>query len=261
MFDNITTGGQGTGKRKSSSFIFSVGMHGLAVALAVGFTVMKDKFPKAEEPVNVTFRQAAPPPPPPPPPPPASRKKKTRPTPTKPTQPRPTLQQIVQPKEVPKVEQKAPENLPEDDGADDDEGVEGGVEGGVVGGVVGGVLGGQLGGQLGGTVGGTGEGPPLFLGGGMSRPYPSANCRPPKPAMPEQARSMGIGGLVLVEYVVHSDGHAGEVNLKNKTAPPVLFEAVRRWLEGCQFTPSVMQSTGKPVPVKMIQPFNFSLKG
>ena len=50
---------------------------------------------------------------------------------------------IVQPKELPKLEEVPPE-VPEE--PDVDEGVEGGVEGGVVGGVVGGAIGGQIGG-------------------------------------------------------------------------------------------------------------------
>jgi len=73
--------------------------------------------------------------------------------------------------------------------------------------------------------------------------------------MPEQARQMGITGTVLVEFVVHSDGHVGEVALKNATAPPILFAAVRQWLESCQYEPSMAGS--KPIPVKIIQPFNF----
>ena len=125
------------------------------------------------------------------------------------------------------------------------------MEGGVVGGVVGGVIGGVLGG----TVGGSGEGPPMLLGSGMSRPQPTSNCRPPKPATPEQARQMGVIGMVLVEYTVHSDGHVGEVGLKNPTAPPILFQAVKTWLEGCPMQPSM--SGGKPVPVKIVQPFIF----
>jgi periplasmic protein TonB len=258
MFDNITYGGSGATARKGTSFVFSVVTHGMLVLLAIVFTVVKDRLPKGEEAVNVTFRSV--PPPPPPPPPPKSRKKIVRPTPTRPIQPRPRINEIVQPKEIPKVEEKPPDNPPpvEDDDTDD-EGVEGGVEGGVAGGVVGGVLGGVVGGQTGGT--GPQEGPPLVLGGGMSRPYPSGSCRPPKPQMPEQARTMGISGLVLVEFVVHSDGRVGEVLLKNKSAAPILYDAVKAWLEGCTFTPSVMSATGKPVPVKMIQPFNFTLKG
>jgi len=50
---------------------------------------------------------------------------------------------MVQPKELPKLEEKPPEDLPEEEV---DDGVEGGVEGGVVGGVQGGVVGGTFGG-------------------------------------------------------------------------------------------------------------------
>ena len=64
----------------------------------------------------------------------------------------------------------------------------------------------------------------------MSRPLPTSDCQPPNPLAPEQARTMGIHGMVLVEYVVHSDGHVGEVSLKNPTAPPILFDAVKTWL-------------------------------
>jgi len=152
---------------------------------------------------------------------------------------------IIQPKEVPMVEEKPPD--PAED--EEDEGVEGGVEGGVVGGVVGGQTGG----------GRFDEGPPQLLGSGMSRPTPSGECSPsgsrPKPPTPEQARQMGVTGTVLVEYVVHSDGHVDSVGLKNPTAPQILFLAVKTWLESCTYTPSM--AGGRPVAVKIIQPFIF----
>ena len=59
----------------------------------------------------------------------------------------------------------------------------------------------------------------------------------------------------MVEYVVHADGSVGDVKLKNPTAPPILFEAVKRWLETCLYTPSM--SGTRPVPVKIVQPFIF----
>ena len=68
---------------------------------------------------------------------------------------------------------------------------------------------------------------------------------------------MGITGIALLEFVVHSDGHVGEVLLKNPTAPPILFNAVKQWLENCQYEPS-MQGT-RPIAVKIIQPFVFKL--
>ena len=242
MFDGITTETK-TGGRKVSSLAVSLIVHGGVIVLALVGSAIKAALPK-EEAVQVVFKA----PPPPPPPPPASKKKATpRPPEKKPITPKVMPQQIIQPKEIPKEEPPPPEEKPAEDDSDD-EGVEGGVEGGVAGGVVGGVLGG--------VVGGTGEeGPPQLLGSGMTPPRPTSECRPAKPAAPEQARQMGITGLVLVEFVVHSDGHVGEVVLKNPTAPPILFEAVRTWLLGCPYSPSMQGS--RPIPVKIIQPFTF----
>ena len=244
MFDGITSETKTAGK-KVSSFAVSLFIHGGVIFLALMASAIKAALP-AEEPVTVVFKA----PPPPPPPPPAGKKKPTpRPVEKKPITPKVTPNQIIQPKEPPK-EEPPPEPVKEDVPDDSpDDGVEGGVEGGVAGGVVGGVLGGVVGGALG------EEGPPQLLGSGMTPPRPTAECRPPKPAAPEQARQMGITGLVLVEFVVHSDGHVGEVALKNPNAPPVLFEAVRTWLLGCPYSPSMQGS--KPIPVKIIQPFTF----
>ena len=103
---------------------------------------------------------------------------------------------------------------------------------------------------------------PVLLGSGMSRPQPGGECAPggmrPRPQMPEQARAMGIAGTVLVEYVVHADGSVGDVTLRNEGAPRQLFEATKKWLLTCTFTPSV--SGGRQMPVRMIQPFTFKLQ-
>ena len=49
MFDTITSGsGKGAAARKGSSFAFSVAMHGVAIALAVVFSVVKDKYGSKE---------------------------------------------------------------------------------------------------------------------------------------------------------------------------------------------------------------------
>ncbi len=244
MFDGITSETKTAGK-KLSSFAVSLIIHGGVIVLALMASAIKAALP-AEEPVTVVFKA----PPPPPPPPPAAKKKSTpKPVEKKPITPKVTPNQIVQPKEPPK-EEPPPEPVKEEVDDSPDDGVEGGVEGGVAGGVVGGVLGGVVGGTLGGE-----EGPPQLLGSGMTPPRPTAECRPQKPVAPEQARQMGITGLVLVEFVVHSDGHVGEVVLKNPNAPPILFEAVKTWLLGCPYSPSLQGS--KPIPVKIIQPFTF----
>ena len=91
---------------------------------------------------------------------------------------------------------------------------------------------------------------------GMTRPI--AGCRPPAPLMPEQARSAGIDGKVTVAFVVHADGHVGEVREVGGRAPRVLLEAVERWLLGCGYQPSML--LGRPVAAKISQTFEFKLR-
>lgn len=97
--------------------------------------------------------------------------------------------------------------------------------------------------------------PDLILGGAGG---PKKKCAPI--SMPEAARQAGIQGLVLVDFVIEPDGEVFEVGLKNRTAPPILFEAVAAWLRGCPFEPTVLKETGRPARVRMVMPFNFSLR-
>jgi TonB family protein len=92
---------------------------------------------------------------------------------------------------------------------------------------------------------------------GMTFPQPSSACRPPQPAMPEQARAAGITGRVLVHFVVHADGHVGEIRSLDPSTPRVLVEAVRAWLEGCPYQPALL--SGQAVSAKISQSFNFRL--
>ena len=96
---------------------------------------------------------------------------------------------------------------------------------------------------------------PVLMAAEISNVRPD-HCTPPRPSTPLVAREERITGMVLVEYIVHADGHVGDVQLKNPTAPRVLFEAVANWLTGCRFTPAAAR--GKPLAVKIMQPFNFS---
>jgi len=95
---------------------------------------------------------------------------------------------------------------------------------------------------------------PVLLDPTMTPPVP-LSCG--VPLAPNKARMEGITGKVVVEYVVHTDGSVGQIALKNRDAPSILFEAVRDWLLGCKFEPSTDRQSGKPLPVKIIQPFIF----
>ena len=139
---------------------------------------------------------------------------------------------------------------------------EGRDEPGAVGGGGGGPVDGPGGpGTIGDTLGPTGprgEEKVELLGEGLTRPLPAAGCRPPAPLMPSAARLGGITGRVLVQFVVHGDGHVGEVRSLDPRSPQILVEAVRAWIEGCPFQPALRG--GRPVSVKMSQPFNFRLQ-
>jgi TonB family protein len=76
--------------------------------------------------------------------------------------------------------------------------------------------------------------------------------------VPAEARALDLGGKVRVEYVVRTDGSVSGVSLQNPGAPRLLFEATRKWLEACPFSPSTQG--GRPVPVRVVQQFNFRLE-
>jgi hypothetical protein len=76
-----------------------------------------------------------------------------------------------------------------------------------------------------------------------------------KPRVTDLIRQEGITGLVLVSYVVHADGHVGEVKAINP-APPRLFALVREWLVHCPFKPAE-RPDGTSISVELIQPFTF----
>jgi TonB family protein len=241
MFDQITSGGM-SGALRGSSLLVSMALHGAFAVIALALAYYKVHAPQPLEPVVVTFRAPAAPPPPLA----GHRTRPTRETPKRRATPKVPPTSIVQPKERPQKEPALPPLEESDAPVEDAEEVA--AQDGAAGGVAGGIAGGQVGGQ--------GEGPPVFLGADMTRPVPTSACQPNKPGTPEQARQMGITGLVLVEYTVHGDGHVDTVVLKNPSAPRVLFEAVKTWLEQCPFTPSI--AGGRPVAVKIVQPFRFT---
>ena len=107
-----------------------------------------------------------------------------------------------------------------------------------------------------------GDDRPVFRGEEVvisSRAIARPACLPQKPIVPDQARALEITGTVLVEYTVHADGPVGEVSTAKSSAHPVLAEAVEKWLGGCAFEPRI--ANGKPVPQRLIQPFNFVSRG
>jgi len=211
----------GFARRMPFSTAFSVGAHGLLVAMFVVLGAVKAR-QAADKEVNVNFvgpgKGAKPPPPPPP-----AAKKRTSVKRVKLETPKRVIEipktVVLAKLEPPKVIEEPPKEEPEEADDGDDEGVEGGVEGGVKGGVAGGVVGGTVGGVIGGTLGGTGG------GGTAPPPRPKARnvpefvvkksvIRQPMPRLSEMFKASnrgktGIGGLYKV--CVDLDGKVYEV--------------------------------------------------
>ena len=63
-----------------------------------------------------------------------------------------------------------------------------------------------------------------------------------------------VGGTVVVQYVVETDGGIGDIELK-APGPVAFFRAVREWLSGCRFDPAT--DGGRAVAIRVVQPFVF----
>src|SRR3989442_13998786 len=101
MFDTITSVRESNARRRGSSMVVSIFLHGALIGIAAIATYVKAHLPTKEEPVTVQFRA---PPPPPPPPPPAGHKPKTPRQTPKTVQPRQTPRPMVQPRELPRLD-------------------------------------------------------------------------------------------------------------------------------------------------------------
>jgi protein TonB len=210
--------------------LVSVLMHGAVIVLAMALTYAKAHMPREPEPVRVEFR---PPPPPPPPPPPAGHKPRTL-KPKTPVVPKVPPRVLVQPVEVPRVEEKPPEPPAEEE---EEEGVEGGVEGGVVGGVIGGVVGGQIGGQL-----GEPEKGPVEFTDAMTPPKIISG---PEPQYTDQAIEHEVEGLMVVKCVVSLTGQVHGCRVLKSL--PFMDRAMIETLQSRRYSPAMFQ--GKAIEV------------
>ena len=140
--------------------------------------------------------------------------------------------QIVQPKELPKLEDKPPEDVPD---LPEDEGVEGGVEGGVVGGVVGG------------SVGGTGTGPPPKRIEAENSVIKMVKLSGPEINYTNQALEHEVQGTMVVKCLISIDG--GVHNCRVLQGLPFMDRAAVSALEQQRYKPYVVN--GQPVEVDL----------
>ena len=94
-----------------------------------------------------------------------------------------------------------------------------------------------------------------MLQAGMTKPAVTA-CQSPRPLMPQETREKLSGGMVLVQYVVETDGSIADIELK-APGPVQFFRAVREWLASCRFEPAT--NAGRAVAVRIVQPFIFKI--
>ena len=94
-------------------------------------------------------------------------------------------------------------------------------------------------------------------GASTTPPTPSEYCVPRAPGMPEEARLRGLEGRVEAVYEVTADGIVAQVAVQGE-AESVLADAVRRWLRGCLFEPSLQD--GRRTAARVRQSFRFQLK-
>src|SRR5262249_17070891 len=76
------------------------------------------------------------------------------------------------------------------------------------------------------------ERPPRRIVDSQEVPLPA--CPTPVPTLPEQAARDGVSGVVLVGYSIDPTGRVGNHELEDTPASPILFDAVRRWLQQCR---------------------------
>lgn len=95
--------------------------------------------------------------------------------------------------------------------------------------------------------------PPVRVGGSITRPE---RVRDVPPVYPPLALRAGVGGTVILEAVIGSDGTVQDLRVLRSI--PLLdgaaIEAVRQWL----FTPTLLN--GEPVPVVMTVTVTFRLR-
>lgn len=207
----------------------SLAFHALLATAAVLATIWTVKFPTTMPPLNALYRLEAMPTPPPPPPPPAAPPKRVR-----------QVEVVKMPENVAPafIPERVPDLTLPPPATEFVEGVDGGVEGGIESGVTGGspagVTGGEIGGVDGGTVGSIGEGEPtdtVIVKRDM--PLPTAPMSMVFPRYPEQARVRGWEDVVVVRYVIGTNGRVRDVTVLAKPErdlfEQITIKAIRNW--------------------------------
>jgi len=250
-------GGDDGGDRRSW-LVATFGSAAIYVAIGLLAVVLGSATQQAlqEKPVDVTFVEKVvkePPPPPPPPAPPPKPMPEVKPQPPAAAAPvvRPDQKIRKLDKPPPKKEMVAPREMPKEAAKEADPSEDKGVavfgEGGQgdPAGLEGGVA-------KGGVVGGT-------VGGAIALPEDAIPPKPldsnPPPPYPQEARSAGKTGMVILKVVIMADGSVGDVQVMRGEEPFVsaAVAAVKNW----KYEPARAQ--GQPITVYRIIQIPFKL--
>jgi hypothetical protein len=75
-------------------------------------------------------------------------------------------------------------------------------------------------------------------------------CRTPVPLLPDEAAQQGVYGVVLAAYSVEANGRVADIELEDPRASPLLYEAVKSWLQRCRASEPAM-------PRRIVELFSF----
>jgi protein TonB len=94
---------------------------------------------------------------------------------------------------------------------------------------------------------------PVRVGGNIKPPTKTRDVRP---VYPDEARSAGVQGVVILETLIDESGQVIWTQVLRSI--PMLDQAAREAVQQWQFTPTLLN--GEPVPVIMTVTGNFTLQ-
>lgn len=214
----------------------SIALHAILAGAAILATTWHVTFPLATPPLTSLYSLEALPTPPPPPPPPAAPPKRVQQVEPVVKMPENVAPNII-PEQVPDLTQPPPATVDFVDGVEG--GVEGGIATGVVGGSITGVEGGEIGGIEGGTIGGVGDAPADTVVVKRDMPLPTAPMSMVFPKYPEQARVRGWEDVVVVRYIIGTNGRVRDVIILSKPERDLFEKITVKALRNWRFKPLV----------------------
>ncbi|HEX7419446.1 MAG TPA: TonB family protein [Thermoanaerobaculia bacterium] len=238
MFETVAPARASRANRNAlyEALTFSLVVHGLAAAVAVGSNLWQVTFPTTSPAYTIAFVLEAPPPPPPPPPPARPPEQKPEITTAKMLMSADVLAPTVIPDEIPNVK---PQTMPLNMLASA-KGIVGGIDSGIDQGIVGGIAEGDVGGKIGGTIGGVvNDIPDGRVHIARDKKLPMIPMSQVYPSYPEDARMRAWEDELVVRYVIGKDGRVKEATIVSAPQRPVFVDGTLRAIRSWRFKPMI----------------------